>query len=147
MATLSEILAGKGMHLITISAKATIFQAALLMNEQRIGSLLVLEDGRLVGLLTDRDILAMVVSDEFDPHTMLVAEVMTRDVICARPHTSIEEARSVMKHRRVRYLPVLSEEKDLVGIISIGDLNAFQADHQERTIYLLQEYIHGNWLA
>lgn len=147
MTTVSEILAGKGMHLITVSAQATVFQAALLMNEQRIGSLLVLEEGRLVGLLTERDILARVIAEEFDPHTVLVAEVMTRDVICARPHTAIEEARSVMKHRRVRHLPIVSEDGDLVGIISIGDLNAFQVDHQERTIYLLQEYIHGTWLA
>jgi CBS-domain-containing membrane protein len=70
---------------------------------------------------------------------------MTRDLVCCRPHTEMEEARSVMKHRRIRHLPVLSEDDHVVGVISIGDLNAYQADTQERTIYLLQEYIHGTW--
>jgi CBS-domain-containing membrane protein len=67
---------------------------------------------------------------------------MTRDVVCCRPHTELEEARSVMKHRRVRHLPVMADDGSVLGLISIGDLNAHQVDFQERTIYLLQEYIH-----
>lgn len=146
MATVSDILAGKGRHLITISSQATVYQAAVMMNEQKIGSLLVLDEGRLVGILTERDILMRVVADQRDAVTTRVEEVMTRDIICCRPHTEMEEARSVMKHRRIRHMPVITEEGDLVGVLSIGDLNAYQVDHQERTIYLLQEYITtGGW--
>src|SRR5689334_7673176 len=66
MATVSDILAGKGMHLITVSTQASVYHAAILMNEQKIGSLLVLEEGRLVGILTERDILMRVVADRLD---------------------------------------------------------------------------------
>ena len=145
MASVSDILAGKGMHLITISAQATVYTAAVLMNEHKVGSLLVLEDGRLVGILTERDVLVRVVAEQRDANHALVGEVMTGDVVCCRPHTDLEEARSVMKNRRLRHLPVIADEAGVVGIISIGDLNAYQVDHQERTIHLLQEYIHGTW--
>jgi CBS domain-containing protein len=145
MASITEILAGKGRHLFTISPHATVFTAAILMNEHKIGSLMVMEDRRLVGILTERDILVRVVADQRDATTTRVGDVMTRDVACCRPHTDMEEAKSVMKHRRVRHLPVMGEEGEVVGLISIGDLNAYQVDYQERTIYLLQEYIHGTW--
>ena len=145
MATVSDILAGKGMHLITVSAQATVYHAALVMNEQKIGSLLVLDEGRLVGILTERDILARVVADQRQANATRVEEVMTRDVVCCRPHTDLEEARSVMKNRRIRHLPVVAEEGGVVGMLSIGDLNAYQVNHQERTIHLLQDYIHGTW--
>ena len=145
MASVSDILAGKGMHLITVSAEATVYTAAVLMNEHQVGSLLVLDDGRLVGILTERDILVRVVAEQRDANHARVGEVMTGDVVCCRPHTDLEEVRSVMKHRRLRHLPVIADEAGVVGIISIGDLNAYQVDHQERTIHLLQEYIHGTW--
>ena len=145
MTTVNDILAGKGRHLNTISAQASVFDAAILMNEHKIGSLLVMEEGRLIGILTERDILEGIVADQRDARATRVEEVMTRDVVCCRPHTDMEEARSVMKHRRIRHLPVLSEDGEVVGLISIGDLNAYQVDCQERTIYLLQEYIHGPW--
>ncbi len=146
MATVSDILAGKGMHINTVSAQATVFSAALLMNEHKIGSLLVLEEGRLVGILTERDILMRIVAEQRDANATPVGEVMTRDVVCCRPHTEMDEARSVMKHRRIRHLPVIADDGNVVGLISIGDLNAFHCDHQERTIQLLQGYIHpGGW--
>ena len=145
MASVNDILAGKGRHLITISAQATVYSAAVLMNERKIGSLLVLEEGQLIGILTERDILMRVVAEQRDANTVSVEEVMTRDVVCCRPHTDLEEAKSVMKHRRIRHLPVMADEGEVVGLISIGDLNAHQVDHQERTIYQLQEYIHGTW--
>lgn len=145
MATVSDILAGKGLHLITVSPRATVYHAAIVMNEQRIGSLLVLEEGQLIGILTERDIMARIVAEQRDANTTCVEEVMTRDVICCRPHTDLEEARSVMKHRRIRHMPVISDEGSLNGMISIGDLNAYQVDYQERTIHLLEGYIHGTW--
>jgi CBS domain-containing protein len=145
MANVNDILAGKGRHLITVSPQATVFAAAVLMNERKIGSLMVMEEGQLVGILTERDFLMRVVAGQRDVNTTQVGDVMTRDVVCCRPHTDLEEAKSVMKHRRIRHLPVVVESGEVVGLISIGDLNAYQVDYQERTIYLLQEYIHGTW--
>ena len=145
MASVNDILAGKGRHLINVSPQATVYSAAVIMNERKIGSLLVMEDGHLAGILTERDILVRVVAEQRDANTISVGEVMTRDVVCCRPHTDVEEAKSVMKHRRIRHLPVMADEGEVVGMISIGDLNAYQVDYQERTIYQLQEYIHGTW--
>lgn len=143
MVNIRDILAEKGRHLITISPQATVHTAATLMNDHKIGSLLVMEDNRLIGIFTERDILRRVVAEQRDAAATRVEEVMTQDVVCCRQHTSLEEARSVMKNRRVRHIPVMAEDGAVVGLISIGDLNAYQANHQERTIYLLQEYIHG----
>lgn len=145
MASVSEILAAKGRHLNTISPEASVYDAAVLMNEHKIGSLLVMAEGRLVGIFTERDILRRVVASQREPATTPISEVMTCDVACCRPHTDLEEARSVMKNRRIRHLPVVADSGEVVGVISIGDLNAYQVDSQERTIYQLQEYIHGVW--
>ena len=145
MASVSDILAGKGRRLITTTPDATVYSAAVIMNECKIGSLLVMDEGHLVGILTERDILVRVVADQRDANRTTVGAVMTRDVVCCRPHTDMEEAKSVFKHRRIRHLPVLTEDGEVVGMVSIGDLNAYQVDYQERTIYQLQEYIHGTW--
>ena len=143
MASIRDLLNVKGQHVINIASHATVYAAATLMNEHKIGSVMVLEDGRLIGILTERDILVSIVAGQRDANTTRVGEVMTNDVVCCRPHTTLEEARGVMKHRRIRHLPVVSDEGEVVGLISIGDLNAHQADTQERTICLLQEYIYG----
>ncbi len=145
MAIANDILAGKGRRLNTISPEASVYDAAVVMNEHRIGSVLVMSEDRLVGIFTERDILRRVVAAQRDPAETAVSQVMTTDVACCRPHTDLEEARSVMKNRRIRHLPVVADGGEVVGLISIGDLNAHQVDSQERTIYQLQEYIHGVW--
>jgi CBS domain-containing protein len=145
MATVRDILDDKGRHLNTISPHANVFDAATLMNEHKIGSLLVIQDGRLIGILTERDIMQRIVTEQRDARHTSVGEVMTRDVICCRMHTDVEEVRAVMRDRRIRHLPVMTDEGDVVGLISIGDLNAYQVQNQERTIYQLQEYIYGTW--
>jgi CBS domain-containing protein len=144
MALVKDILFYKGNQLWTTTPQASVFEAAQLMNEHRIGSLLVMEEGRLLGIFTERDILQRVVVQRRDPVTTPVAEVMTREVICCRPHTSLEEARGVMKNRRIRHLPVVDDEERVIGIISIGDLNAHESHSREQTIHLLHQYIYGH---
>ena len=68
---------------------------------------------------------------------------MTTEMLVCNPSTSVEEARSVMKNRRIRHLPVVDDNERLVGLVSIGDLNAFNANTQEQTLHVLQEYIYG----
>jgi len=143
--TVREILDNKGRHLNTVSAHASVLDAAVLMNEHKIGSLLVIQDGRLIGILTERDIMRRVVSEQRDARSTSVGEVMTRDVACCRLHTDIEEAQVVMRDRRIRHLPVLTDDEEVVGLISIGDLNAYQVQNHERTINQLQGYISGTW--
>jgi CBS domain-containing protein len=143
MASVRDILARKGNHIETITPAATVFEAAVRMNAKKIGALLVLDQDRLVGIITERDILQRVVAHRRDAAETLVEEVMTIEVACCQVHTSLEEARGVMKNRRIRHLPVVDSEERLVALISIGDLNAYQTTDQEQTIHLLHEYIYG----
>ena len=143
MATVRDLLKIKGSHVLSIGPEASVLDAALLMNEHKIGSLLVMSSGQLIGIITERDILHRVVVTRRDPGVTPVLDVMTTEVICCQPHTSVEEARGVLKNRRIRHLPVVDEAKRLCGLISIGDLNAHEAQDHEYTIHVLQEYIYG----
>jgi CBS domain-containing protein len=143
MATVKDILAVKGSQVLSIGPEATALDAALLMNEHKVGSLLVMSGGQLIGIISERDILQRVVVPRRDPGVTPVLDVMTTEVICCQPHTPLEEARGVMKNRRIRHLPVVDELKRLCGLISIGDLNAHETHTHERTIHVLQEYIYG----
>src|SRR5262249_17755661 len=126
MSAVRDILAAKGNHIHSIEPGTTVHDAALLMNEHKIGSLLVMDGERMAGILTERDILTRVVVERLDPWYTLVGSVMTTEVVCGRPYTSIDEARGVMKNRRLRHLPIISDDGVLVGLISIGDLNAHE---------------------
>jgi CBS domain-containing protein len=143
MATVNEIMAKKGPQVWTVGREATVLQAAQLMNEHRIGALVVLENDRIVGMFTERDVLRRVVGEQRQPATTPVAEVMTSKVACCTLRTLLEEARTAMKDLRIRHLPVVDEEGRLRGLLSIGDLNAFEAASQEQTIFWMKEYMHG----
>jgi len=143
MATVQDLLARKGPHVFTTGPGATVLDAAFLMNEHKIGSLVVLDDDRVIGIFTERDVLRRVVGEQREPATTLVGEVMTTEVVCCTLATTITEARGAMKNRRVRHLPLVDGEHRLLGLISIGDLNAYETSDHEQTIYLLQEYISG----
>ena len=143
MAVVRDILAAKGPHVLSIGPEANVLDAALLMNEHKVGSLVVMSGGQLIGIITERDILQRVVVPRRDPGQTAVQEVMTTEVVCCQPHTPLEEARGVLKNRRIRHLPVVDENRRLCGLISIGDLNAHDAHDHEVTIHVLQEYIYG----
>jgi CBS domain-containing protein len=138
-----QILATKGAKVLWTRKDATVLEAAQLMNEHRVGSLVVEDEDHIVGMFTERDVLMRVVAEHRDPATTLVEEVMTVEVACCTPETTIDEARAAMKNRRIRHLPVIDDEGHVHGLISIGDLNAHLTNSQEQTIYLLQEYLYG----
>jgi CBS domain-containing protein len=143
MALVRELLERKGVNVLTIGPSASVLQAALRMNEHRVGSLVVVEDGRVVGMFTERDVLQRVVAGRRDPEVTRVVEVMTAAVVCCTPETTVDEARGVMRDRRIRHLPVADADGRLLGMISIGDLNAQLQAAQEQTVFLLTEYIQG----
>jgi CBS domain-containing protein len=128
---------------LTIGKDATVLEAALVMNEHRVGAVVVLDGGQVAGMFTERDVLRRVVGERRDPVTTPVSAVMTTEVVCCTPETTVEEARVAMKDRRIRHLPVVDGGGRLQGLISIGDLNAHEATSQEQTIHLLNEYIYG----
>lgn len=143
MGQVRELLERKGPQVLTVGPDATVLQAALLMNEHRVGALVAVEDGRVVGMFTERDVLLRVVAERRDPEATAVGEVMTAPVVCCSPETTVDEARGVMRDRRIRHLPVADGEGRLLGLISIGDLNAQLQAAQEQTVFLLTEYIQG----
>ena len=143
MATVKDIIAVKGSQVMTIGPEAVVLDAALLMNEHKIGSLVVMSGGQVIGIISERDILTRVVVPCLDPSHTLVQDVMTTEVACCQLHTRLEEARGVLKNRRIRHLPVVDEAQQLCGMISIGDLNAHEAHDYELTIHVLREYMYG----
>lgn len=143
MSTLSHILAGKPPIVHSVAPTDSVLAATQRMNRHKIGALLVMESGQIIGILTERDILQRVVAADKNPHQTRVAEVMTREVIFCDPDTATEEASSIMKTHRVRHLPVCDQDGRLLGMVSIGDLNARHANEQEITIHYLHEYVYG----
>ncbi|MDP7693013.1 MAG: CBS domain-containing protein [Vicinamibacterales bacterium] len=143
MATVKLILTQKGSHVYSVGVEATVLNAALLMNDHQVGALVVLKGSRVKGIFTERDVLRRVVAKGRDPAATRIGEVMTSDVICCRTETSIDEARGVFKNQRIRHLPVVNDQKQLLGLISIGDLNAYHATAQEQTINSLEESLYG----
>jgi len=143
MSMVRDILARKGSHVWSLGADVSVLHAAQFMSEHRIGALIVRDGERIAGMFSERDILQRVVAEGRDPTVTTVGDVMTVEVACCTPETSLEEARGAMKNRRIRHLPVVDGDDHLLGLISIGDLNAFQVADQEQTIFLLNEYLYG----
>jgi CBS domain-containing protein len=143
MSKVQTILEQKGRTVWTVGKDVTVLQAVLLMNERKVGAVVVTEGGRIAGMFTERDLLRRVVGEQRDPARTTVAEVMTEDVVCGSMDTPLDEASSSMKNRRFRHLPVVDDEGHLLGLVSIGDLNAYREAVQEQTIFMLHEYMHG----
>ncbi len=143
MAGVKDILVEKGSHFLSIGEDATALDAALLMNEHKIGALPVLRDGKLVGMFTERDILQRIVAGRKDPAKSYIRDVMTSDITLCSVHATIDEARELMRGKRVRHLPILDDDDTPVGMVSIGDLNAWMLAHEKKTVVALQAYLNG----
>jgi CBS domain-containing protein len=137
----SDILEGKGNEVLQIESSATVFEAIKRMVEANVGSLLVFEEGRLRGIVTERDYLRRVALEGRTEKDTLVGEIMSSPLVYVSPDTSIEECMAVMTERRIRHLPVLDERRDVVGVVSIGDVVKFQSQEQSAHIRLLTDYI------
>ena len=143
MPTAKDVLASKkSAGVITVAPECTVRDACRVMRDRRIGALLVSEGETLHGIFTERDVLNLVVAEERDPAATKVAEVMTRKVLVVRPERPLEEIETIMRQERVRHVPVVGE-KGLIGLISIGDVNAFNAAADHQTVEYLTQYIHG----
>jgi CBS domain-containing protein len=127
---------------ITISPDATVKDAARLMHDHRIGSLVVADGEVLRGIFTERDVLWRVVAEGRDAATTVVKDVMTVDVIVVRPDREVDEIEAILREHRIRHVPVAGDH-GLLGVLSIGDLNAFRADADHQRVEYLTEYIYG----
>jgi len=143
MKTVQQILAKKGAGIYTISPKATMFEALTLMADADVGALLVLENDRVAGILSERDYARKVILKGKVSRETLVSEVMTVDVVKVSPSTLVDECMGIMTAKRIRHLPVVEDDK-LVGLISIGDVVGAVIDEEEFVIEQLTSYIKGS---
>jgi CBS domain-containing protein len=137
----AKLLEGKGTAVLQIDADATVFDAIRRMVDSNVGALLVTERGKVAGIVTERDYLRRVTLEGRTEKETLVREIMTSPLVYVTPETSVEECMAVMTERRIRHLPVFSDGRELVGIVSIGDLVKFKSAEQDFQIKFLTEYI------
>lgn len=143
MANVQAIVSHKGSQVYSVSPSVSVLDAAMLMNEHKIGALVVLENGRVRGIFTERDVLRRVVAERHDPRDVPIETVMTDKVVTCHVETDLDAARNIFMQRRIRHLPVVGEDDRLIGMISIGDLNAWTLNGQECKIAALEEYLYG----
>ena len=143
MPTVRDVLASKGQGLEFTTPGATVLEAVNQMNEHKIGALVVMDEGRVVGMFTERDVLRRVVGDGRTASGTLVEQVMTSKVVCCEADTDLDDVATLMKNRRIRHVPVCNGDGKLLGMVSIGDINAHNASNQEAHISFLSEYIYG----
>jgi len=137
----ASILEAKGSAVLRIDGAATVLDAIKRMVEANVGSLLVFEDDKLAGIVTERDYLRRVTLEGRDEKETPVREIMTAPIVYVTPDTTIEECMAVMTERRIRHLPVLTDDRDVAGIVSIGDVVKFRSSQQTAHIRLLTDYI------
>jgi CBS domain-containing protein len=126
----------------TVPQEATVLEAAKLMNDRRIGAVVVTDGDKVVGIFTERDILMRVVAAGASPGETRVSSVMTSPMACCRRDTPLAECKATMTGKRIRHLPVV-EEGRLYGIVSSGDILASEVQDQQATIEYLHEYLYG----
>ena len=140
MRTAAEILREKGGEVWSIKPDEAIIKALHIMASKSVGALLVIEDGKLMGIVTERDYARKVALEERSSRRSLVREIMSTKVLCVGPEQTVQECMALMSDKRVRHLPVLDHKK-IVGVISIGDLVKTIIAEQKFEIEQLQYYI------
>jgi CBS domain-containing protein len=139
---ISTLLHHKNAELWSIAPEATVFEAIKLMAEKNIGSLLVLSDGKLAGVFTERDYSRKIALQGKSSKDTRVREIISSQIVSVTPQHSIEDCMKLMTEHRVRHLPVLDGEK-VVGLVSIGDLVNWIISAQNAAIAQMEQYIAG----
>ena len=142
MKLVKHLLDTKGRHVISVSPDASVLDAIITMAEKVIGSLLVMEDDNLRGIITERDYARKVIVKGRSSKTTLVSEIMSTTVLTTSSGQSVNECMELMTERRIRHLPVLDENR-VIGLISIGDLVQAIISDQQEEIQHLEQYISG----
>ena len=136
----SDILKAKGSNVYSITSGLTVLDALKAMGEKNIGALLVIEDEKLLGIISERDYARKIVLKGKSSNETLVKEIMTEKVIVVSPDDNIEKCMELMSEKHIRHLPVVKDAK-VTGIISITDVVTAIIASQKETISHLQNYI------
>jgi len=144
--SVSAILAHKGSAVWSIAPNATVFDAIQLMADKNVGALPVVENGRLAGIISERDYTRKVILKGKSSKETPVRDIMTHELVTAGAGDSVTECMRVMTEKRIRHLPVMEGSK-MIGLISIGDLVRRIISAQTATIDNLEKYITGDYPA
>ena len=142
--TIRAILNQKSSDVFSISPDATVFEAVEVMDAKNVGALLVMEQERVVGIISERDYTRKVVLRGKRSREIKVAEIMSTNVTVTHPREPVEKCLRLMTDKHIRHLPVLEGDK-VVGVISIGDLVKHVISCQSAAIAHLEHYIHGGY--
>jgi CBS domain-containing protein len=142
MKTVRELLQGKGGAIFSIAPDARVYDALKLMAEKEIGALVVMDQGTLAGIMSERDYARKVMLLGKSSQEIAVRDIMTAKVVTIRPSQSAEECMALMTDHRIRHLPVMDGDR-LIGVLSIGDLVKAVIEDQRETIKQLESYIHS----
>ena len=142
MITVRQLIQSKGSNVWTVAPDAPVYDALKLMAEKNVGALVVLTEGKVVGILSERDYARKVILYGKSAHEVPVREIMTQEVVCVQPNQTVEDCMKTMTARHIRHLPVV-ESDAVVGLISIGDVVKSIISQQEHVISQLEGYISG----
>ena len=140
MPSILQVLASKGSHVWSISPDATVFAGLTLMAEKNIGALLIIENGKPVGIMSERDYARKIILEGRSSRETRIRSIMTTRLVWAHPSDSVEHAMALMTRERIRHLPVVDGDS-VLGLVSIGDLVKAMIDQQQFTIEQLERYI------
>jgi CBS domain-containing protein len=143
MGKVRNILHNKGNAIFSVEPTEMVYRAIELMCEKNIGGLLIVENGKLVGIFTERDYARKLILKGKSSKDTQIRDLMTSNLVTVSPDTSIDDCMRVMTGRKIRHLPVL-DKGELVGIISIGDVVHFVIEEQKSIIEHLEHYITGH---
>jgi CBS domain-containing protein len=142
MYTVKQLLDSKPRDVVTIAPDASVFEALELMAERDIGAVVVVHDGYVVGILSERDYARKVILHNKSSREIAVDAIMTDRVLYVGPTHTIDECMALMTDKRIRHLPVMDGDR-LIGVLSIGDLVKATISEQDFTIRQLERYIMG----
>ena len=140
MKTLKQLLDAKGREVHTIAPDARVFDALRAMADKSVGALIVVDGGKIAGVISERDYARKVILHGKSSHELQVRDIMTSNVITVHPGQTVEECMALMTEKRIRHLPV-TEGGRLIGVLSIGDLVKEVIAEQQQTIRQLESYI------
>ncbi len=141
--TIGQVLRIKGHDVFAISPRATAYEALEMMAEKDVGALLVVEDGRLAGIFSERDYARKVILKGKSSQSTTVGELMSCPPICACPALTLRDCMALMTANHIRHLPVMDKDA-IVGLVSIGDIVKMVISEQDTTIQALENYVTGN---